>query len=200
MIVGASGFLGQHIARKAVSAFDVFEADLVPPQGKHGLAMDIASAASVKAGFERTAPEVAILLAAISDIDECERRPELAQAVNVRGTEHVVEACEAGGVKLVFTSSAAVFNGARHGYNESDPLTPLSVYGMTKALAEDLISRKLPSALDSAAAGVGNRISAFAEGSGTNAMLNRIRRLSCAPARPLRFPITNTAIPSTGKR
>ena len=169
LIIGASGFLGQHIARKAASAFDVFEADIATPPGEHGLTMDITSDVSVNAGFERVAPDVAILLAAISDIDECERRPEPARAVNVRGAEHVADACAHSGARLVFTSSAAVFDGTQHGYNESDPPTPLSVYGSTKALAEDTISRKLPSALIlRLALAIG-----FAEGSGTNAMLNK---------------------------
>jgi dTDP-4-dehydrorhamnose reductase len=158
LIIGASGFLGQHIARKAASAFEVFAAD-----------MDVTSAASVNAGFERAAPDVAILLAAVSDIDECERRPELAQAVNVRGAEHVAEACARSGARLVFTSSAAVFDGTRHGYDESDSPTPLSVYGTTKALAEDTISRRLPSALILRLA----LVIGFAEASGTNAMLNK---------------------------
>ena len=131
--------------------------------------MDVASAASVNAAFERAAPDVVILLAAISDIDECERRPEVAQAVNVRGADHIAEACARSGAKLVYTSSAAVFDGTRHGYNESDPPTPLSVYGTTKALAEDTILRKLPSALILRLA----LVIGFAEGSGTNAMLNK---------------------------
>jgi dTDP-4-dehydrorhamnose reductase len=149
LIIGAGGFLGQHIARKAASAFDVFQAGTATPPARHGLvrhiAMDITSAASVTAGFEQAAPDAAILLAAISDIDECERRPDLAQAVNV------------------------VFDGARHGYRESDPPTPLSVYGSTKALAEEAILRKLPSALVLRLA----LVIGFAEGSGTNAMLNK---------------------------
>jgi len=169
LIFGASGFLGQHIARKAASAFDVFEADIAAPPAKRGLAMDITSAASVNAGFEWAAPDVAILLAAISDIDECERHPDVAHAVNVRGAEHVAEACARSGARLVFTSSAAVYDGTRHGYDESDPPTPLSVYGNTKALAEGTILRTLPSALILRMA----LVIGFAEGSGTNAMLNR---------------------------
>jgi dTDP-4-dehydrorhamnose reductase len=169
LIIGANGFLGQHIARRAASTFEVFEADVTAPAGDKGLSMDVTSADSVKAGFERAAPDVAILLAAISDIDECERRPELAQAVNVRGAEHVAEACARCGARLVFTSSAAVFDGTRHGYCESDARTPLSVYGTTKALAEDTISRRLPTALILRLA----LVIGFAEGSGTNAMLNK---------------------------
>lgn len=169
LIVGASGFLGQHIARKAASAFNVFEADIAALPSGRGLAVDVTSATSVNAAFDRAAPDVVVLLAAISDIDECERRPELAQAVNVRGAAHIAEACARSGAKLVFTSSAAIFDGTRHGYSESDPPTPLSVYGATKALAEETILRLLPSALILRLA----LVIGFAEGSGTNAMLNK---------------------------
>jgi dTDP-4-dehydrorhamnose reductase len=168
LIIGANGFLGQHLA-KARSCFDVFEADLAAPRGERGLAMDVTSAASVNAAFEDVRPNVVVLLAAVSDIDQCEQHPEMAEAVNVRGAAHVAEACARSGARLVFTSSAAVFDGARHGYRECDAPTPLSVYGRTKARAEELILAKLPSALIlRLALAIG-----FAEGSGTNAMLNR---------------------------
>ena len=70
---------------------------------------------------------------------------------------------------MLFTSSAAVFDGTRHGYTEEDPPTPISVYGRTKARAEELIMSTLPSALILRLA----LVVGFAAGCGTNAMLNR---------------------------
>lgn len=169
LIVGASGFLGQHLARKAVSTFDVYEADLAPPSGAHGLVMDITSSGSVDAGFGQVAPHAVVLLAAISDIDQCEARPELAEAINVGGTAHITEACARTGARLLFISSAAVFDGSRHGYCECDPVSPVSVYGRTKANAEELLTTLLPAALILRLA----LVIGFAEGSGTNAMLNK---------------------------
>ncbi len=169
MIIGASGFLGQHLTRLATGSFKVFGADLTAPTGSCGLAMDVSSARSVDEGFRQVEPKVVVLLAALSDIDQCEQRPELAEAVNVRGAVHVAEACGRSGARLVFTSSAAVFDGTRHGYHESDAPSPVSVYGRTKARAEELISAKLPSALILRLA----LVLGFAEGAGTNAMLNR---------------------------
>lgn len=183
LIIGASGFLGQHIASQAARAFDVFGADLAAPPGEHGLALNVTSAASVDAVFERAAPDVAVLLAAISDIDECERRPEMAKAVNVQGAGHVAEACARRGARLVFTSSAAVFDGTQHGYSESDAPTPVSVYGTTKAMAEETIARILPSALILRLA----LVIGFADGSGTNAMLNKFAAKLCA-GEPVAFP------------
>jgi dTDP-4-dehydrorhamnose reductase len=169
LIIGARGFLGQHLARKAASAFHVIEADL-PAAGWKGLAIDVTSPTSIEAGFRDAAPNVVVLLAAVSDIDTCESRPELAEEINVRGTARVVEACTRTGAQLVYTSSAAVFDGTRHGYRESDVPTPVSVYGSTKARAEELVSRALPSAIIFRLA----LVLGFAQDHGTNAMLNKL--------------------------
>ena len=169
LIIGASGFVGQHLTRKAVRCFDVYEADLAAPPGEPGVAIDITSAGSVDAGFQQTAPDAVILLAGLSDIDQCEARPDLAEAVNVGGTAHVAEACARTGATLLFISSAAVFDGNKHGYRESDSPTPVSTYGTTKANAEELIATTLPAAVILRLA----LVIGFAEGSGTNAMLNK---------------------------
>lgn len=183
LIVGASGFLGQHIAREAASCFDVFAADLTAPPGERGIAMDVTLSASVDEGFARSAPDAVVLLAAVSDIDDCERRPKIAEAVNVRGAAHVSEACSRSGTRLVCMSSAAVFDGKQHGYREADPPTPASVYGVTKARAEKLILQTLPSALIVRLA----LVLGFAASSGTNAMLNKFAAKLRA-GEPVSFP------------
>lgn len=169
LIVGAGGFVGQHLARKAAAAFEVFEADLVPPSSPRALAIDTTSAGSVDAAFEQVCPQAVVLLAAVSDIDQCEARPEIAESVNVAGTANVTEACARTGAKLLFISSAAVFDGAQHGYSECDGVSPISVYGRTKVSAEKLITTMLPGAVILRLA----LVIGFAEGSGTNAMLNK---------------------------
>lgn len=169
LIIGARGFLGQHLARKATSVYQVYEADL-PTEGWQGLAIDVTSPASIEARFRQATPDVVVLLAAVSDIDSCERRPEWAEEINVRGAARVVEACTKARARLVFTSSAAVFDGSWHGYRESDIPTPLSVYGRTKARAEHLIAQALPDAIIVRLA----LVVGFAQDRGTNAMLNRL--------------------------
>ena len=133
------------------------------------MSIDITSAGSVNAAFDHSKPDCAILLAAVSDIDQCEQRPELAEAVNVCGAAHVAAACRRMGTRLLFTSSAAVFDGTRHGYREADAPTPVSVYGRTKARAEELIVSALPEAIILRLA----LVIGYAQGDGTNAMLNK---------------------------
>lgn len=169
LIIGARGFLGQHLGQHATPAFRVFGADRPAPEGE-GLVMDITSPASVAAAFDQAAPDVVVLLAAISDIDACEERPDVAEAINVGGTARVAEACAKAGARLVFTSSAAVFDGTRNGYRESDPPTPVSVYGRTKARAEQVVREALPAAIILRMA----LVVGFSQNHGTNAMLNKL--------------------------
>jgi dTDP-4-dehydrorhamnose reductase len=182
LIIGAGGFLGQHLARRATPAFRVFEADL-PAAGWEGLAIDITSPASIEAAFEKASPDVVVLLAAVSDIDACEAHPALAEKINVGGTARVIEACARTGARLVFTSSAAVFDGTRHGYRETDVPTPVSVYGQTKLGAENLIRHALPAAVILRMA----LVIGFAQDHRTNAMLNKfVARLRAG--QPVCFP------------
>ena len=182
LIIGARGFVGQHLAHKASGHFQVFEAGL-PEAGWEKLAVDVTSPASIDAAFQQADPDVVVLLAAVSDIDVCESQPELAEDVNVRGTARVVEACVKAGAKLLFTSSAAVFDGTRHGYRETDVVTPISVYGRTKARAEDLIRQALPSAIIVRIP----LVVGFAQDHGTNAMLNKLAE-KLGAGQPVSFP------------
>lgn len=183
LIIGAQGFIGAHLARVAANRFEVFSGDLLAPASDRELRMDITDPASVRRAFEVVRPALVALAAAVSDIDLCELEKERAAAVNVTGTEHVVGECARIGARLLFTSSAAVFDGTRHGYTEEDPPTPVSFYGQTKARAEAAITATLPEAVIVRMA----LVLGFAAGRATNALLNRLAE-SLRAGRPVRVP------------
>ncbi len=132
--------------------------------------LDIADASAVERAFRVIEPDCVLLLAAMSDIDRCERMPEQAFAVNARGAENIANVCARTQARLLFTSTAAVFDGRKHGYWEEDAIAPLSVYGKTKAWAEDAVKALLPSAVIIRFA----LVLGFARKSGTNAMLDSV--------------------------
>jgi dTDP-4-dehydrorhamnose reductase len=153
--------------------------------------IDITDSKSVQLAFERLRPDAVILLAAIADIDRCQREQERAERINVDGALHVAQACADMNARLVFTSTGAVFDGLKHGYVEEDVPTPVSFYGETKVRAETGIQKILP-----AAALI--RISlvlGFSRRPGTNSMLDRLRSLLeagtsvAAPLEEYRNPI-----------
>jgi dTDP-4-dehydrorhamnose reductase len=71
--------------------------------------------------------------AAWTDVDGAETDPGGAEEANVLGTRNVA----AGGAPVVYFSSDYVFDGAKtEPYVESDPPSPLGVYGRTKLAGE----------------------------------------------------------------
>src|SRR5438874_9885782 len=96
MIIGARGFIGEYLARAAEPAFEVHSGVHTPDEGDslpRPFPIDITDPASVRAAFDQRKPDVAALLAAISDIDVCEREPARAEAINVGGVRHVAREC-----------------------------------------------------------------------------------------------------------
>jgi len=159
-----------HAVQAAADTFEVIRGDRRGTGQPGSVQVDIADASSVGRAFRQAQPDFVLLLAAMSDIDRCEVLPEEAFATNARGAENVANACARANARLLFTSSAAVFDGSKHGYREEDAIGPLSVYGKTKAWAEKAVMALTPSALIIRFA----LVLGFARKSGTNAMLDSV--------------------------
>lgn len=170
LVVGARGFLGEHLCRAASGGFQIFRGSRAAPAAPCDFQLDVTDPHSVDAAFAQARPDLVVHFAAISDIDRCERDPEAAEAVNVHGAGHIARACARAGARLVFVSSAAVFDGAAHGYPEDAPLSPIGVYGRTKARAEELVT----AILDSAVVARVSLALGFASGEASNSLLNRL--------------------------
>lgn len=135
VIVGAKGQIGAELVRRsAVRPLAAFaRADL-----------DIGDAAAVRAVLARVQPRVVINAAAYTAVDDAEREPERAWAVNRDGAGHLAEACAAAGIPLFHLSSDYVFDGRQtRPYREDDATSPIGVYGASKQAGEDAVRRHL---------------------------------------------------------
>jgi dTDP-4-dehydrorhamnose reductase len=171
LVIGARGFLGNIAALSAVPEFEVIEGNRVTTGRPGEVEIDVTKESAVKAAFETAQPDAVLLLSAISDIDRCEQFPEDAKAVNFRGAEHVANACARSKAQLLFVSTAAVFDGRKYGYTEETPVSPISVYGETKAMAETSVMGLVPSAIIVRIA----LVLGFASRPRTNALLDNLR-------------------------
>lgn len=191
LVIGAQGFLGMHAVRAANGKFEIFRGERNANGEPGKVRIDISDAASVDRAFAQVRPNCVLLLAAMSDIDSCEAWPDKAFATNARGAEHVAKACAQGNARLLFTSTAAVFDGRKHGYREEDNISPLSVYGKTKAWAENAVKAVLPASIILRF----GLVLGFARKTGTNALLDNIFQKWKAgeavnfPTREMRNPI-----------
>jgi dTDP-4-dehydrorhamnose reductase len=151
LVTGGSGMLGRVVVERFRRAGD----DAIPAArftsgpadgAAEWVKMNVADADSVVRAVGTTRPDAVVHAAAIADVDLCEREPDLAHAVNVRGTQNVVEACRRSGARLVYVSTDYVFDGTAAPYAEGDEPSPVQVYGRTKLAGEKAVAT-LPGAV-----------------------------------------------------
>jgi dTDP-4-dehydrorhamnose reductase len=138
VVIGVNGQLGWELNRQGKQqGFDVVPADLPD--------FDITDPPAVENLVTQTSADVIINAAAYTAVDRAESDPQLAFAINRDGPAHLAAACAALGVALIHVSTDYVFDGTqKEPYVESDPISPLGVYGQSKAAGEEAVRKILP--------------------------------------------------------
>ena len=135
-LFGASGLLGkdlvQELKTEQLMALSSKDADLRDRQ-------------RVRDAIHRSSPDWILLCAAYTDVDGCESNRDRAFAVNCDGAVNVAEAAREAGSRLLFVSTDYVFDGTKRSpYQTTDLRNPTSVYGESKARAEERLLEILP--------------------------------------------------------
>jgi dTDP-4-dehydrorhamnose reductase len=73
------------------------------------------------------------------EAEEAWREEKTAWAINVLGTQNVIEACQKTNKKLVYVSTDFVFDGTKRSYLEEDAPNPINWYAKTKYEGEKLV-------------------------------------------------------------
>jgi dTDP-4-dehydrorhamnose reductase len=136
LITGAHGQLGQALIQEAPrQGWEVVATD-----AQH---LDITNPQIVWQEMSRLRPEVVINAAAATRVDDLESDPEGALRVNGLGPRNLAVACRRLGVKLIHISTDYVFDGTKpEPYVEWDATGPISVYGRSKLLGEELVRQQ----------------------------------------------------------
>ena len=146
LVTGGSGFIGQHaVSAMLKRGWEVVNLDLVPssiaqtPSYREILG-DVRDEDAVIRAVEGV--DAVIHLAAMVSVQASIDTPDETYSVNVEGTRCVLEACKSKGVPtFLHASSAAVYgNGIGGAINEAASVMPLSPYGESKKLSEDLVT------------------------------------------------------------
>jgi UDP-glucose 4-epimerase len=147
LITGGCGFVGLHVideliakGYKRISVLDNFfraAKSFIKSKPVEVIECDIRSKGVLKTIFTGKKFSTVIHLAAIHYIPYCNQNPEETIAVNVNGTQNVLDAAAETGVKRFFlASSAAVYANLDRAFREEDPAEPLDIYGLTKLTNE----------------------------------------------------------------
>ena len=130
LVTGTHGQLGSTIAEAYASRAEII--GLVRHQ------LDFGDSATVERVVASHRPDVVINCAAFNDVDAAEDHPIDAIQVNALAVRALANAANACGARLVHYGTDFVFDG-RQGdrpYDETDPPSPMSVYGASKLLGE----------------------------------------------------------------
>ncbi len=133
LVLGARGMLGTDLLKE-------WQSDELIPAGS--AEADLRDFLQVEKLVQKVRPDWIILSAAYTDVDGCEKNPELAFAVNSTGVENVARAAHSTAARVFLVSTDYVFdgNGVRP-YETSDPIAPLNVYGASKAAGEQALQK-----------------------------------------------------------
>jgi dTDP-4-dehydrorhamnose reductase len=93
--------------------------------------------AAVASILDREHPDLVINATAYHQLDQCERNPQIAFAVNVLAVGSVAKACAQRGIRFAHIGTDYVFSGFEgRPYTEDDRECPLNVYGVSKLAGE----------------------------------------------------------------
>jgi len=131
LVTGARGLLGSTLMQTLSEA------------GMTTIALesDLRNREEVMKEVERVAPQAIVHAAACTDVAYCEAHPEDAHAVNVLGTRTLVEAAKTAGARIIYISTASVFDGHEGNYREEDAPAPQNIYSRTKLEGEQEVAR-----------------------------------------------------------
>ena len=131
LITGSNGQLGSEI-KELASDYENLEfvfKDL--PE------LDICDAETLTTIISDQHINAVINCAGYTAVDQAEENSEIAEQVNVKGVLNLVNALEKVDGKLIHISTDYVFDGNHsQPYKESDPVSPIGVYGQTKRAGE----------------------------------------------------------------
>lgn len=141
MRIAVTGKGGQ-VVRSLLDAGPRFGVEVVPIGRPEA---DLAVPETVLPALEASAPDLIVNAAAYTAVDQAEREPEAARAVNVTGAGAVAAAARALGVPVVQLSTDYVYDGTKATrYVEEDPVGPSSVYGASKLAGEQAVAAATP--------------------------------------------------------
>ena len=140
LITGGSGYIGKQLIKYLdrhtswiIKNYDLQEGN------------DIMDMVNLERTMFEFCPTVVIHLAAMSNVRQCQENMREAFVVNVKGVKNVLDSMSKVGCKnIIFASTSAVYDTSSTDGQCSilTPKRPISVYGKSKLLAEELIDSR----------------------------------------------------------
>ncbi len=133
LLTGSKGQLGREVEIVGINAgLEIISMDL--PE------IDITDFEKLDRIFSELKPSIVVNAAAYTAVDLAETQKNICYAVNKYGPENLTKLCYKNKARLIHISTDYVFDGSGNtSYRENDPVSPVNVYGHSKADGEKAV-------------------------------------------------------------
>ena len=141
-IFGCGGMLGEAVYKHFVRHCKVLATDIDLNEEW----LEYADVRVFDESFEKVrsfAPDLIINLAALTDLEACEKDIENTWRTNALGAENTALIAQRFDIPLIYISTAGIFDGRQEYYTDFDEPYPLSVYAKAKYYGEIAVQRML---------------------------------------------------------
>lgn len=142
-IIGADGFVGQYLYRLLRDRGEQVHGTYFSYSQAGLTYLDMRDAVSCQDVLKTVSTDdIVIQVAACAHVDHCELNAST-DAINIQGTQHLIDEVRTRGAYYVFFSSEYVFDGMQGPYREVDIPHPLNRYGSQKLWAEHYLASNI---------------------------------------------------------
>ena len=141
-ITGCGGMLGKAVYERFTPHCHVLatDIDVNEPWLEYG---DVINFQEMLGKASKFKPDLVINLAALTDLEYCEKDPEITWKTNALGAENMALISKKLSATHVYVSTAGIFDGKQEYYNDFEKPNPMSVYAKSKYYGEVLVEKIL---------------------------------------------------------
>jgi dTDP-4-dehydrorhamnose reductase len=141
-ITGCGGMLGKAVYEQFAPHCQVLATDINvnEPWLEYGDVIDFQKISEKAFKFE---PDLLINLAALTDLEYCERNPAITWKTNALGAENMALISKKLNATHIYISTAGIFDGKQEYYNDFEQPNPISIYGKSKYSGEVIVEKML---------------------------------------------------------
>jgi len=137
-VAGCGGMLGEAVYSVLSKTAEVKATDLNVNTSWLSYA-DVRDYKSIVPSILEFKPDLVVNLAALTDMEQCEREADNAWLTNGLGAENVARAANEVDAGCVYISTAGIFGGEKEYFNDFDVPNPLSIYAKSKYHGERFV-------------------------------------------------------------